>query len=141
MGSYRFVFFWRRRIRECAAGRPYPIFTRDYSGLLGIARDCSGLLGIAPSQTRPSSLILRRAVVWQGSTLKRTSGRQDPMFIGVLAVRSAVRCPSGRRQLAWARGPAFAGLRRGKQERLAGPPTPPVQGVTVSHDSAAIDLF
>ena len=42
---------------------------------------------------------MERGAGWaRGVPLKRSSGRQDPMFIGVLAVRSAVRHPSGRRQ-------------------------------------------
>ena len=38
-----------------------------------------------------------------GVLIKRSSGRQDSMFIGVLPVRSTVSDPSGRRQVSPAR--------------------------------------
>ena len=103
-----------------------PIF---YSGLLGIGQDYSGSVRIAAehengrrgsaSPTRKYWALLAASPIgsWRlisrhgagagwgnrGVLIKRSSGRQDPIFIGVLPVRSAVRHPSGRRQVSRAR--------------------------------------
>ena len=76
--------------------------------MLWITADrCGSLTSASMAQIGALRLILRQwrgcGLSCRGVLIKRSSGRQDPMFIGVLPVRSAVSDPSGRRQVSPAR--------------------------------------